>query len=168
MAFIVLRGIDGAGGVEIDVTRGAERFVRAENRLERRGSIGGSDDGLVNPVGGVVGEFDEQEELREGVVFERDAFGQPALGNREQLREEPGLVVAVIVAEYFSSVSFGQQKGNLVLSAALGVRGTFTYDGCISVLVRMSEVESARWIRSDLAVTRRRPRRTDSRAHGGR
>ena len=84
-------------------------------------AVGRGDDGLVDAVGGVVRELDQQQQLREGVVLERDAFGQPALGDAEQLREEPGLVVAVVVAEVFLQRQLGQQEGDLVGPAALEV-----------------------------------------------
>ena len=113
--------IDGPGRVEIDVTGGAERVVRAQDGLERRRAVGRGDDGLVDAVGGVVRELDQQQQLREGVVLERDAFGEPALGDAEQLREEPGLVVAVVVAEVFLERELGQQKGDLVGPAALEI-----------------------------------------------
>ncbi len=50
--------IDGAGGVEIDITGGADGVVGAQDRLERRRAVGRGDDGLVDAVGGVVGELD--------------------------------------------------------------------------------------------------------------
>ena len=125
--------IDRPGGVEIDVTRRAERVIRAQDRLERRRAVGRGDDGLVDAVGGVVRELDQQQQLREGVVLERDAFGQPALGDAEQLREEPGLVVAVVVAEVFLQRELGQQEGDFVGPAALeiveGVDAGFADDG---------------------------------------
>ena len=61
-----------------------------------------------------MGEFDQEQQLREGVVFERNALGQPALGDVEQLREEPRLVVAAVVAEEFLQCELGQEKGDLV------------------------------------------------------
>ena len=66
-------------------------------------------------------ELDQQQQLREGVVLERDAFGQPAFGDAEQLREEPGLVVAVVVAEVFLQRELGQQESDFVGSAALEI-----------------------------------------------
>ncbi len=56
----------------------------------------------------------QQQQLREGVVLERDAFGQPAFGDAEQLREKPGLVVAVVVAEVFLQRQLGQQESDFV------------------------------------------------------
>ena len=69
--------------------------------LERSRRVRRGYDGLVDAVHCVVREFDQQQQLREGVVLERDAFIEPAFGNAEQLREEPWLVVAVVVAEVF-------------------------------------------------------------------
>ena len=66
-------------------------------------------------------ELDQQQQLREGVVLERDACGQPAFGDAEQLREEPGLVVAVVVAEVLLQRKLGQQEGDFVGPAALEV-----------------------------------------------
>ena len=63
----------------------------------------------------------KQQQLRESVVLERDAFGQPALGDVEQLREQPRLVVAVVVAEVFLQRQFGQQKRDFVGPAALQI-----------------------------------------------
>ena len=79
------------------------------------------DDGLVDAVGGVVGELDQQQQLREGVVLAGHALGQPALGDAEQLREEPGLDVAVVVAEVLLQRQLGQQEGDLCSPAALQV-----------------------------------------------
>ena len=125
--------IDGPGGVEIHVAGGAEGVIRAQDGLERRRAVGRGDDGLVDAVGGVVRELDQQQQLREGVVLERDAFGQPAFGDAEQLREEPGLVVAVVVAEVFFQRELGQQEGDFVRPAALeiveGVDAGFADDG---------------------------------------
>ena len=113
--------IDRPGGVEIDIAGGAERVVGAQDRLERGRAVGRGDDGLVDAVGGVVRELDQQQQLREGVVLERDALGEPAFGDAEQLREEPGLVVAVVVAEVFLQRELGQQEGDLVGPAALEI-----------------------------------------------
>ena len=55
-----------------------------------------ADDGVIDLVGGVVGELDQQQELREAVVLADQALGQPALGDLEDLREQPGLGVAVV------------------------------------------------------------------------
>ena len=55
----VAGGVDGAGRVEIDIARRAERVVRAQDRLERRRAVGRGDDGLVDAVGGVVRELDQ-------------------------------------------------------------------------------------------------------------
>ena len=113
--------IDGSGGVEVHVTGGAERVVGAQDGLERRLAVGRGDDGLVDAVGGVVRELDQQQQLREGVVLERDTFGEPVLGDAEQLREQPGLVVAVVVAEIFFQRELGQQERDLVEPAALQI-----------------------------------------------
>ena len=87
-----------------------------------------------------MGELDQQQQLREGVVLERDALGEPALGDAEQLREEPGLVVAVVVAEVFLQRQLGQQEGDLVGPAALqiveGVDARFADDGRVLGLGR--------------------------------
>ena len=84
-------------------------------------AVGGGDDRLVDAVGGVVGELDQEQQLREGVVLAVDALGQPALGDGQQLREEPGLVVAVVVAEVFFQRELGQQESDFVRPAALQV-----------------------------------------------
>ena len=55
------------------------------------------------------------------MVLEGDTFGQPAFGDRQQLRKEPGLVVAVIVAEILLQRQSGQQEGDLVRPAALEI-----------------------------------------------
>ncbi len=68
----------------------------------------------------------QEEELRERVVLAMDALGEPALGDREHLREEPGLNLAVervigrfraslaVLAEVFLQGELGQQEGDLV------------------------------------------------------
>ena len=66
-------------------------------------------------------ELDQQEQLRKGVILERDALSQPPLGDRQQLREEPRLVVAFVVAEVFFQRQLRQQEGDLVGAAALEV-----------------------------------------------
>ena len=89
--------------------------------LRAGGAICSGDDGFVDAVGGIVRGFDQQEQLWEGVILERDALGQPPFGDRQQLREEPRLVVTIIVAEVFLQGQLRQQEGNLVGAAALQV-----------------------------------------------
>ena len=51
--------------------------------------------------------------------LQRDALVEPALGDRQELREEPGLVVSpVVVAEVFLQGQLGEQEGDLVEPAA--------------------------------------------------
>src|SRR4029077_7097476 len=95
--------------------------IRAHDGLECRRAVGRGDYRLVDAVGGVVRELNEKEELWKGVVLKRDAFGEPAFGNAEELREEPWLVIAVIVAEVFFQREFGQQEGYFVGPTALQI-----------------------------------------------
>ena len=122
VALVGACGVDRPGGVEIHVAGGAERVVRAQDRLERRlsPSVDG-DDGLVDAVGGVVRELDQQQQCGKVLSLQRDALGQPALGDAEQLREEPGLVVAVVVAEVFLQRQLGEQEGDFLRPAALEI-----------------------------------------------
>ena len=89
--------------------------------LELGRSVGRGYDGLVNPIRCVVRELDQQQQLPEGVVLEYDAFIEPAFGNAEQLREEPRLVVTVVVAEILFQRELGQQEGDFVGPAAFEI-----------------------------------------------
>lgn len=65
--------------------------VRLENGSKpRRAGLAG-DDGLVDPVDGVVRELDEQQELRERVVLAGQALSEPSLRDRQHLRKQPAL-----------------------------------------------------------------------------
>lgn len=46
---------------------GANRVIGTGDRFKGVCAAGGRDDGLINTVGGIVGELDEQQQLREGV-----------------------------------------------------------------------------------------------------
>jgi hypothetical protein len=146
VALVVAGGEDRSRGVEVHITGGADSIIRAQNGLERSCAAGRGDDGLVNAVGGVMSELDQQQQLREGVVLKRDAFGEPALGNAEQFREEPGLVVAVVIAEVFSSVSLANRKATSLGRRRLRSSRVWMLDsptmGAFSVLVGMLAVES--------------------------
>jgi hypothetical protein len=63
----------------------------------------------------------EQEQLLEGVVLASHAAIQPALGDAEQLREKPGLVIAVIVPEIPLQGELGQAKGHFAQAPFLEV-----------------------------------------------
>ncbi len=88
-----------------------------EGGLKRRRAIGRCDNGFVNAVGSVVSELNQEQQLGKSVVLERDAFGEPAFGYVEQLREEPRFVVAVVVAEVFLKRELGQQEGDFIGTA---------------------------------------------------
>ena len=77
------------------------------------------DDGLVNPVGGIVCELDQEQQLRERVVLEREAFGEPALCDGEKLREEPWSCRSVVVAEVSFKRRLGQEKATSLLRRRL-------------------------------------------------
>ena len=77
----------------------SRRSADLNARAPQEGHHEPTDDGRVDAVGRGVGELDQQQQLREGIVLERDACGQPALGDAQQLREEPGLVIVVVIAE---------------------------------------------------------------------
>ena len=132
VALVVAGGEDGPGGVEIDVMGGAEGVIRAQDRLERRRAVGRGDDSLVDAVGGVVRELDEQQQLREGVVLERDAFSEPALWRCRAVAKSHGLSLPSH-AEVSLQRELGQQKGDFVGPAALeiveGVDAGFADDG---------------------------------------
>ena len=100
--------------IEIYITGRADSVIRVEDGLERGRSVRRGYDGLVDAVRCVVRELDQQQQLREGVVLERDAFIEPAFGNTEQLRKEPRLVVAVVVAEVFFQNELGEKEGDFV------------------------------------------------------
>ena len=113
--------IDGPGGIEVNITGGTDGVIRAQDGLKRRRAVGRSDDGFVDAVGGIVRELNKQQQLREGVVLERDAFCQPLFGDAEQLRKEPGLVVALVVSEVFFNRKLCQQESHLVGTTALEI-----------------------------------------------
>jgi hypothetical protein len=114
----VRAGVSRPRRVEIYETGGLDRVIGCRNRLERGGAIGRGEDGLVNAVSGIVRERDQQQKLRESVVFERNAFGDPAFSDGEQLRKETRLIVTV-VAEVFFQSELREQEGDLVKTAAL-------------------------------------------------
>ena len=87
---------DGARGVEVDVARRALGVVGLQDRHQPLLAGLAGDDGAVDLVGGVVGELDQQQELREAVVLADQALVEPAPRDVEDLREEPGLGVAVV------------------------------------------------------------------------
>ena len=144
---------DRPSGIEIHMTGGADGVIRTEDGLEHVRSVGRGYDSIVNPIRCVMRELDQQQQLREGVVLERDAFIEPAFGNAEQLREEPMLHLSVklvlfgsislyvaILPEIFFQREFGQQEGNFVEPAALeiieGMDTGFTDDGRVLGLGR--------------------------------
>ena len=105
-----------------------------------------------------MGELDQEQELRERVVLAVDvAFVQPALGDRQQLREEPCLDLAIELVDggllgpvspswrkYFSSVSLASRKATslsrrLLRSSSVWMLLSPTI-GAFSVLVGMSAV----------------------------
>src|SRR5208283_4260713 len=92
-------GVDRTGGLKINVPRGTDGVIRAQDGLERWCAIGGCNDGLVDFIRCIVRELDEQEKLGEGVVFTGNALRKPSLCDAEQLRKEPRLVVAFVIAE---------------------------------------------------------------------
>jgi hypothetical protein len=59
-------------------------------------------------------ELKQEEHLQESTVFEYDAFGKPTFCDAEQLREEPRLVIAFLIAEVFFQREFCQRECNLV------------------------------------------------------
>lgn len=59
----------------------------------------GADDPLVDPIRGVVGTLVQQEHLNKGVVLERDALLDPFLGDPDNLREQPRLVLEVALRD---------------------------------------------------------------------
>ena len=69
VALVGAGGVDGAGGVEVDVAGGADGVIGRRIGLRAAVAVGRGDDGLVDAVGGVVGELDQQQQLREGVVL---------------------------------------------------------------------------------------------------
>jgi hypothetical protein len=96
-----------------------------------------------------VREFHQQEQLGEGVVFQRDALIQPLASDLEQLREQPGLYFAIkamlgraifalfaVLTEILFESELGKQEGDFGRAAALEVVA-------FSVLVGMSAVERA-------------------------
>ena len=132
--------------IEIHITGGSDGVIRAEDGLERKRAVGRGDDGLVDAVRCVVRGLDQQQQLREGVVLERDAFIKPAFGNAEQLREEPMLHLAVklvlfgsispyvaILPEILFQSELGEKEGDFVGPAAFeiveGVDAGFADDG---------------------------------------
>ena len=132
--------IGGPGGVEIHIAGGAQGVIRSQDGLE--GLLAGVevDDGLVDAVSSVVGELQEQQQLRKGIVLEDDALAYPAPGQVQELGEEPGFHIAIVVSEVFLQHQFSQEKDHLLLPAALEVvqgvdagfadnGGIFRFDG---------------------------------------
>ena len=54
--------------------------------LEGAGPWFSRHDGLIDAVGGVVRQFDQQQQLREGFILEFQTFRQPLLGDAQDLR----------------------------------------------------------------------------------
>ncbi len=84
-------------------------------------------------LGGFVGQLGQQQHLREGVVFAGHAFLPPAAGNLQQLGEEPGAGVALVVPEVFFQHQAGQAEIDLLLAAVFqaiqGVHAALADDG---------------------------------------
>ena len=84
-------------------------------------AIGRRDDGLVDAVGGIVGELDQQQAVAGRCCpcsvthSSSQRLAMPAVG------ETARLVVAVVVAEVFFQRQLGEQEGDLVGPAALEV-----------------------------------------------
>ena len=68
-----------------------------------------------------MGEPDEHEQLRERPPLAGQALVEPALGDRQQLREEPGLVVPRVVAEVFLEGQLGEPERDFVEPEVLQV-----------------------------------------------
>ena len=132
VALVCACGEDRARRIEVDVARRAQRVVGAQDRLEGGHACGGGDNSLVDAVGGIVGEWDEQQQLREGMILECDALSQPAFSDGEQLWEKPGLVVVVVIAKVFLEGELGQQESDFIGPVALqvveGVNAGLAYD----------------------------------------
>ena len=88
-------------------------------------------------------QFDQQEQLRECVVFAGHALGEPPLGDREHLRKQPALdlgveamdqrsisLLLVVLTEVFLERQLGQQKRNLVVAMPFQV--VQRVDACLS------------------------------------
>ena len=107
--------------VEVDVAGRADGVIGPENRLEGWRSLGRCDDRAVDPVGGFVGEPHEHEQLGKRSPLAGHTLGEPAPGDRQQLREEPGLVVPSVVAEVFLEGQLGQPERDFVEPEVLQV-----------------------------------------------
>ena len=68
-----------------------------------------------------MGELDEQQQLREGIILKSNAISDPASGDGEQLRKKPWFVVAVVVSKVLFEGQFGQQEGDFIGSVAFEV-----------------------------------------------
>jgi precorrin-6B methylase 1 len=82
-----LSGVDVARRIEIDKTSRTESVVGTQNRHQRCAVISRGDDGLIDSVSRVVRKFDQQKQLRKCVVLDHNAFRDPPLGDREEVRE---------------------------------------------------------------------------------
>jgi hypothetical protein len=81
-----------------------------------------------------VGEPDEHEQLRKSSALAGQALVEPALGDRQQLREEPGLVVPRVVAEVFLEAQLGKPEGDLIEPEVLQVVERIDPDGADDAL----------------------------------
>ena len=63
----------------------------------------------------------KQQQLREGVVLEDDALGQPALAMPRSWGKSQGLSLPSSSRKYFSKYQLGQQKRDLLRPAAFQV-----------------------------------------------
>jgi hypothetical protein len=61
-----------------------------------------------------MGEPHEQEQLRERPALAVQALGEPALGDLQELREEPGFVMPRVVAEVFLKRQLGEPESDFV------------------------------------------------------
>jgi hypothetical protein len=69
---------------------------------------------LVDPVGRVVVVFDQQQQLGEGVVLADQALGQPLAADGQQVGEQPGFDVLLIVPEMVFQQAFGKPESDLL------------------------------------------------------
>src|SRR5262245_56864366 len=84
MAAVGSGGIGVSRGAEINAVRAAFRVVGLQYRLQNLAAgigVVAIDNGLIDAVGRVVRQFDQEQQLLKGVVFTLHAIGQPLASN---------------------------------------------------------------------------------------